>query len=77
MPVFGAGLEVVVYSRHLAVEEIARIGRVGLHELEQLVPEIDEAQLESPEGRVPLAVPVRVGDDVDPAAGPAGRVAIG
>ena len=71
--VLGADLEVVVHGRHLAVEEEARIGRVGLHELEQLVHEVDETELEGAERRVPLAVPVRVGDDVDPAAGRAGR----
>ena len=75
--VLGTSLEVVVHSRHLAVEQIVRIRRVGLHEHEQLVHEVDETELEGPERRVPLAVPVRVGDDVDPAAGRAGAVASG
>ena len=44
-------LEVVVDRSHLAVDQEAGIGGVRLHQLEQVVHEVDEAQLEGPEGR--------------------------
>ena len=44
---------------------------------EQLVHEVDETQLEGAKWRVPLPVPMRVGDDVDPTAGRAELVGVG
>ena len=64
--VLGAYLEVVVDDGHLPVEQVPLVGGVGLHEIEQLVHELDEAQTERLERLVPLAVPVRVGNDVRP-----------
>ena len=39
--------------------------RVRLGDREQLVPEADELRAKGLEGRVPLTVPVGVGDDED------------
>ena len=55
--------EVVVDHRHLAVEQEAGVRGVGLEPGEKAVEQVDEAQPEGLEGRVPLPVPVGVGDD--------------
>ena len=64
-PFLGLGphLEVVVDHDRLAVEQEALVGRVGLEEVEQVVDEVDELDPVGLERRVPLPVPVRVGDD--------------
>ena len=62
----GAHREVVVDHRHLPVEQEVGVGRVGLELGEQLVEQVDQPQPERLERRVPLPVPVGVGDDVDP-----------
>ena len=64
-PCLGLGphLEVVVDHDRLAVEQEALVGRVGLQEVEQVVDEVDELDPVGLERRVPLPVPVRVGDD--------------
>ena len=59
-------LEVVVHGRRLAVEREAH-PRVGLHLVEQAIDQLDQAQAERLEREVPLAVPVRVRDQVDDA----------
>ena len=66
--VLGSHLEIVVDHRHLAVEEEAGVGRVGLHRREQMVDELDQPQAEGLERRVPLPVPVSVRHDVDSSA---------
>ena len=61
----GPDLEVVVEHRGLAVEQEAGVRRVGFEQVEQVVEQVHEPQAERLERRVPLAVPVRVGDDAD------------
>ncbi len=61
----GADREVVVDHGHLPVEQEVGVGRVGLELGQELVEQVDEPQPERLERRVPLAVPVGVGDDVD------------
>jgi hypothetical protein len=57
-------LEVVVDRLELAVER-EHEPVVRLHQLEHLVDQPNELQAKALEGQVPLAVPVRVGDQVD------------
>ena len=57
--------QVVVDHRHLTVEHVAGVGGVGLEARQQLVEQLDQLQAEGLEGRVPLPVPVGVGDDGD------------
>ena len=61
----GAHREVVVDHRHLPVEQEVGVGRVGLELREEAVEQVDQPQPERLERRVPLPVPVGVGDDVD------------
>jgi hypothetical protein len=61
----GPHRQVVVHHRHLAVEHEVGVGGITLQLGQQSVEEVDEAQPERLERGVPLAVPVRVGDDVD------------
>ena len=61
----GADLQVVVDRGHLAVEQVAGVGGVGLHQVEQLVDRVDQVHAERLVGLVPLAIPVGVGDDAD------------
>ena len=61
----GPHLEVVVDHRGLAVEQEPRVGGIALEEVEQVVDEVHELDPVRLERRVPLAVPVRVGDDRD------------
>ena len=61
----GSHLEVVVDDRGLAVEQEARVREVRLEQRQQRVEQLDEPHAERLERRVPLAVPVRVGNDRD------------
>ena len=61
----GAHGQVVVDHRHLPVEHEVAVGRIGLEPGEQVVEQIDQTEPEGLERRVPLAVPVGVGDDDD------------
>ena len=60
----GADLEVVVDGRRLAIEREAQ-ARIRRHPLQQLVDQVDQAHPEDLERLVPLAVPVRVRDEMD------------
>ena len=62
--VFGADRQVVLDDDRLAVQQEAERG-VGLGQRQQVIPEIDQPGSERLEGRVPLAVPVGVGNDED------------
>ena len=62
--VLGPDLEVVVDRLQLAVEREDE-PLVRLHQLEHVVDQPDQLQAEALERQVPLAVPVRVGDQVD------------
>ena len=62
--VLGPDLEVVVDGLQLAVEREDE-PLVRLHQLEHVVDQPHELQAEALERQVPLAVPVRVGDQVD------------
>ena len=59
----GPHLEVVVDNGHLAVEEKPCVSQVALEARQELVEQVDEPQPERLERRVPLAIPVGVGDD--------------
>ena len=72
----GPDLEVVVDGRRLAVEREAQ-PRIRRHPLEELVDQVDQAHPEHLERLVPLAVPVRVGDQVDDGLAVAGRASAG
>ena len=61
----GSHLEVVVDDRGLSVEQEARVREVRLEQRQQRVEQLDEPHAERLERRVPLAVPVRVGNDRD------------
>ena len=63
----GTDLEIVVDHGHLPVEEEPPVARVGLHECQEAVEEVDQVEAERLEGLVPLTVPVGVGDDRDSA----------
>ena len=75
-PLFGLRphLEVVVDHGHLAVQQEPGVGGVGLHQGQQRIEQLDQAQPEGLEGLVPLPVPVGVGDDGDTAGGMAAKV---
>ena len=47
---------------------------VGLQQVEQAVEEVDEVDADDLEGRLPLSVPVRVGDDGHPTPAHAARL---
>jgi hypothetical protein len=64
LAVLGADRQVVLDNDRLAVEEEPE-GRVGLGQGQQVIPQIDQPGPEPLEWRVPLAVPVRVGNDED------------
>ena len=58
-------LEIVLEHDGLAVEmEVLEVG-LRLHQIEQPIDEPDETETELLVGEIPLAVPVRVRDDVD------------
>ncbi len=57
-------LEIVVDGGRLAIEREPH-PRIAVHPLEELVHELDETHPERLERLVPLAVPVRVGNEVD------------
>ncbi len=61
----GPHLEVVVDDGHLPVEQEAGVGQVVLERWQELVEQVDEPESKRLERRVPLAIPVRVGDDGD------------
>src|SRR5262249_22707486 len=61
----GSRLEVVVDDGCLAVEEEAGEAFVAFEQVEQAVDNVNELQSVRLEGRVPLAVPMRVGNDPD------------
>jgi hypothetical protein len=49
----------------LAVEQEARVRGVGLEQVEELVDEVDELHAVHLERRVPLSIPMGVGNDAD------------
>src|SRR6185295_16313546 len=61
----GAQLEVVVDRGHLSVEQEPLARGAALEPRHQLVDQVHELEPEHLERRVPLTIPVRVGDDVD------------
>ena len=61
----GSHLEVVVDHSGLPVEEEPRVPGIALQEIEELVDEVDELHAVGLERRVPLTVPVGVGNDGD------------
>ena len=65
---FGLGphREVVVDHRGLAVEEEPGERRVAFEEIEEVVDQVHELHPVALERRIPLAVPVGVGDDAHP-----------
>ena len=60
----GADLEVVVDRRQLSVEREGEVG-IRLEHLEDAVDEVDQLHPEALEGPIPLAIPMRVRDEVD------------
>ncbi len=66
----GPDLEVVIDRGQLAVERERKVG-LGLEHLEDAVDKVDQLHPKALKGPVPLPVPVRVRDEVDP--GLAGR----
>jgi len=64
LAVFGADGQVVVDDDCLAIQQKPELG-VGLGQRQQVVPEVDQLGPERLEWRVPLAVPVRVGNNED------------
>ena len=60
----GTNLEVVVDRRELAVERERELG-LRLEHLHDPVDEVDELHPEALERPIPLAVPVRMGDEMD------------
>ena len=62
----GPQLEVVVHRGHLPVEQEVGERGVAREVVQEVVEHLDERQAEVLERPVPLAVPVRVGDDVHP-----------
>ena len=61
----GPDLEVVLEHDRLAVEMEVLVAGIGVEQIEQPIDERHEPEPELLVGQVPLAVPVRVRDDVD------------
>ncbi len=59
----GADLEVVVDHGGLPIEHEPPVTRVTLEQFQQLIDELNESQSEGLERRVPLPVPMGMGDD--------------
>ena len=59
----GAHLQVVLDEEGVAVQQEVAVVRVALQDLQQQVEEADQAGAVALVGQVPLAVPVRVGDE--------------
>ena len=62
---FRSDFEIVVDHCGLAVEQEAGVRQIALEHRDELVEQMDEADAEGLERRVPLTVPVRVRDDRD------------
>jgi hypothetical protein len=58
-------LEVILEHDGLAVEVKVLVVGLRLHHVEEAIDERDQTQSELLVGEVPLAIPVRVGHDVD------------
>src|SRR5436309_2196294 len=65
----GPGSQVVLEQHGLAVEQEAAVAGVGVQALEQLIHHCDEARLKRGRRQIPLAVPVRVGNQMKDESG--------
>ena len=61
----GPDLEVVLEHDRLAVEMEVRVGRIGVEQIEQPIDQRHEPEAELLVGQIPLAIPVRVRNDVN------------
>ena len=61
----GPDLEVVLEHDGLAVEVEVPVGRIGIEQIQQAIDQRHEPEAELLVGQIPLAIPVRVRNDVD------------
>ena len=61
----GPDLEVVLEHDRLAVEVKVLVRRIGIEQIEQPIDQRDEPEAELLVGQIPLAIPMRVRNDVD------------